>query len=244
MTVAVRFDAVSKAYPSQTVLREFSLDVHQGEFFGLVGVNGAGKTTAMKCLLDFVRPARGTISVFGLSSLETRARARVAYLPERFLPPYHLTGSAFLGYIGRLYGVALSSQRIEQACAAVDLDVAALNRTARTYSKGMAQKLGLVGCFLSDRDLLVLDEPMSGLDPKARVLVKRKLHDLKRNGTTVVFSTHMLFDVEELCDRMGVLDEGWLKFVGAPGECTERFAAATLEEAYLACIERGAPKGA
>ena len=108
----------------------------------------------------------------------------------------------------------------------------------REYSKGMAQKLGLAACFLSGKDLFVLDEPMSGLDPKARLLVKRHLESCHAGGRTIFISTHMLSDVDELCDRMGILHDGRLRFVGTPGECREAFASDTLEEAYLSCISQ------
>lgn len=212
-----------------------------GEFFGLVGVNGAGKTTCIKGLLDFSRPDAGDIQLFGLPCTETSARQRVAYLPERFLPPYHLTGIGFLTYISALHGIRPSRDEMEALSRALDLAPKALDRPVRDYSKGMAQKLGLVGCFLSRKDLLILDEPMSGLDPKARVLVKRHLQSLRESKTTVFFSTHMLFDVEALCDRMGILHEGELRFVGTPAECCAAYDAPDLEEAYLRCISAGGP---
>ena len=107
----------------------------------------------------------------------------------------------------------------------------------------MAQKLGLAACFLSRKDLIILDEPMSGLDPKARILVKRYLQSLKEQGHTLFFSTHMLADVAELCDRMGILHEGRLRFIGSPGACCEAFGAESLEQAYLNCIAAGAQRG-
>ncbi len=119
---------------------------------------------------------------------------------------------------------------------ALDLDPAALGRPVRAYSKGMAQKLGLAACFLSGKRLLILDEPVSGLDPKARALVKRHLLRLKAAGHTLFFSTHALPDVEELCDRMAILHGGEIRFVGSPAECRERFEAETLEQAFLNCI--------
>jgi ABC-2 type transport system ATP-binding protein len=123
--------------------------------------------------------------------------------------------------------------------AALDLDPAALDRPARFYSKGMAQKLGLAATLLSGKDLLVLDEPMSGLDPRARALLKRRLTALKADGHTLFFSTHLLTDVEDLCDRLAVLHGGRVRFVGSPEECRAAFGAPTLEAAFLACIEEG-----
>ncbi len=233
---ALSFSAVFKRYGLQTVLDGFDLEVRRGESFALVGANGAGKSTCIRALLDLCDIDRGDIRIFGVPASRPRARAPLAYLPERFLPPYYLRGGDFIDYMSRLYAVRPSSADIEQALAVLDLDREALRRPVRDFSKGMAQKLGLVACFLSQRALAVLDEPMSGLDPKARLLVKRRLEDWRAGGRTLFFSTHLLADVEEMCDRLGVLHEGRLRFVGAPGALREQYRAATLEEAYLGCI--------
>ncbi len=234
---ALAFDGLVKRYRRHTVLNGFCLSVRQGECFGLVGVNGAGKTTCIKGLLDFCEIDGGTISIFDVPHTETRARSRVAYLPERFLPPYYLTGRDFLRYMSRLHGTVYDESAAYELCRRLDLDPDALAKPAREYSKGMAQKLGLVSCFMYARDLVVLDEPMSGLDPKARILVKSYLAKLKEAGRTLFISTHMLSDVEELCDRMGVLHAKQLRFVGTPADCCHRFGTEKLEQAYLACIE-------
>jgi len=234
---ALSFRGVCKRYGRQPVLEDLSLEVGPGEFFGLVGVNGAGKTTCIKGLLDFSSLDGGAIDVFGVSHRETRARARLSYLPERFLPPYYLTGRDFLRYMARLDRRGYDEAAARAMFATLDLDHAALAKPVRQYSKGMAQKLGLAACFLGRKELIVLDEPMSGLDPKARIRVKRLLLELRGEGRALFFSTHMLADVEELCDRMGILHQGRLRFVGSPRECCERFAKSDLEEAYLACIE-------
>ncbi|HEX9583842.1 MAG TPA: ABC transporter ATP-binding protein [Gammaproteobacteria bacterium] len=236
MSDAVVFDAVTMGYGRQTVLDEFGLTVPAGEFFGLVGVNGAGKTSSIKALLDLTDIQSGRIEIFGVSSRETRSRERLAYLPERFMPPYYLRGSDFLNFSARLRRTEFTPDQIVSTCSALDLDPDALDKSVRIYSKGMAQKLGLIACLLSARDLYVLDEPMSGLDPKARLLVKRELQSLRSKGQTVFFSTHMLSDVEELCDRMGILHDGKLRFVGSPDECVAKFGGASLEDAYLNCI--------
>ena len=233
---ALLFDQVRKRYGRQPVLEGVDLEVREGEFFGLVGVNGAGKTTLIKILLDFQLADGGEIRIFGLSHRETQARARLAYLPERFNPPYYLNGRQFVNYMARLHGIELDEAGIHHVFERLDLDPAALGKPVRTFSKGMAQKLGLAACLLCRRDLLVLDEPMSGLDPKARALVKQELQRLKGEGQTLFFTTHLLHDVEALCDRLGILHDGRLCFVGTPAECRERFGADNLETAYLRAI--------
>ena len=236
--LALRFNAVCKRYGRTEVIKEFSLDVAAGRFFGLVGVNGAGKTTCIKSMLDFSAIDSGKIEIFGIDHRQTRAREALGFLPERFLPPYYLTGWDFLRYTAKLDQRELNRERAREMCQTLDFSPEALDRSVSEFSKGMGQKLGLCACFLSDKSLLVLDEPMSGLDPKARLLLKRHLKTLRSRGTSVFFSTHMLTDVEELCDEMGILDDGRLQFVGTPQACRETFGESSLEDAYLRCITR------
>ena len=233
----LRFDRVCKRYGAQRVIEGLDLTVQAGEFFGLVGVNGAGKTTLIKSLLDLSAVENGTIETFGISHRRTDSRQRLAFLPERFSPPYFLSGEEFLGYLSRLHGCTHSEERLREILLALDLDPGVLRRPVRQLSKGMAQKLGLVACLLSGKDLLVLDEPMSGLDPKARSLFKHELLKAKGKGQTLFFSTHLLADVEALCDRMGILHRGKLRFVGTPQECRRVYDAPDLELAFIRCIE-------
>lgn len=236
MKSVLSFSGVVKRFGAQRVLGGIDLEVAPGEFFALVGVNGAGKTTLIKGLLDFIAIDEGGISIFDLSHLDPQARQRLAFLPERFVPPYYLTGWEHLEFTARLHGVAHRRDRCESLLTALDLAPEAVEKPVRELSKGMAQKLGLAGCLLSGRDLLLLDEPMSGLDPKARALFKRHLLGLHGKGFTLFFTTHLLADVEELCDRMGILHNGTLHFIGTPLECCRTFGADSLEQAFLNCI--------
>ncbi len=234
---AISFRGLRKSYADTAVLRGLELDIPAGRTFGLVGMNGAGKTTLIKCLLDFCEFDSGEIRIFGLPSQETDARARLAFLPERFVPPYYLTGEDFLRYMMKLYSRSYEPAQVQRTLADLDLTESALRKPVRTFSKGMTQKLGLAACLLSDRELLVLDEPTSGLDPKARKLLKDRLQAAHAAGRTVFLTSHALPDVEELCDRMAVLHQGELRFSGTPLELRSRFNAETLEQAYLACIQ-------
>ena len=234
---ALEIDHLTKRYGKLPVLESLTLSVTRGECFGLVGMNGAGKTTLIKCLLDFCDIDGGEIRVFDVPHRETRARRPLAYLPESFLPPHSLTGRDFVKYMLALREQPYNEAVTRAMCAALDLDVQALDRQARNYSKGMTQKLGLAAGFLSQAELFVLDEPMSGLDPKARALLKRQFALLKLAGKTLFFSSHVLADVEEICDRMAILHAGQLRFVGTPAECRAQYQADTLESAYLAAIE-------
>ena len=172
---ALRLVALTKDYGTTSVLAGVSFDVRPGELFGLIGVNGAGKTTLLKCLLDLCDVADGRIEIFGVPHRSTTARARLAYLPERFNPPFYLTGRDFLRYMAELHRAPYDADAVSRIFDALDLDLAALAKPVRSYSKGMTQKLGLAACLLSGKELQILDEPASGLDPKARALLKAEL---------------------------------------------------------------------
>lgn len=233
---ALCFREVSKTYAGAEALGGLTLTVNAGECFGIVGSNGAGKTTLIKCLLDFCEPDRGTIEIFGVSHRLTASRARLAYLPERFNPPYYLTGRDFLQYMARMHRSAYDNTTAESLLRELDLDPAALAKPVRTYSKGMNQKLGLAACMLSGKDLFVLDEPTSGLDPRARILLKSKLKALRNQGKTVFFTSHVLADIEELCERVAVLDAGRLRFTGTPADLVREQHAGNIEQAFMALV--------
>jgi ABC-2 type transport system ATP-binding protein len=233
----VRFRGVSKSFGRAEVLRGIDLDVPSGKCLGLAGVNGAGKTTLIKCLLDFCELDSGSIEVHGVAHRRPQARARLAYLPERFIAPYFLTGREFIAMMLRLFERRYEEVRVRAMFAALDLDVAALDKPVRAYSKGMTQKLGLAACFLSERDLYVLDEPMSGLDPKARARAKELILKLMSEGRTLLFTSHSLADIEEVCDDMTVLHRGTLAYTGEPRGLCERHGESSLERAFLKCIE-------
>ena len=238
---ALLASGVRKAYGGRQVLDGLSFAVAPGSAVALVGVNGAGKTTLLRGLLDLLRIDDGAISIFGTPHTLTAARAALAFLPERFTAPAFARGNDVLRHLLSLHDLPCDRARAAAEAAALDLDPSALARPVRSYSKGMAQKLGLVACILAGRPLLVLDEPLSGLDPKARALVKRRLAALKAAGTTLFFSTHLLPDVEAWCDALLVLAGGRVAFDGTPSTFLDTYAASNLEEAFLRCID--APPG-
>jgi ABC-2 type transport system ATP-binding protein len=238
---ALAFNGVTKAFGGVQALRDFTVEVRRGELFGLVGGNGAGKTTLIKCLLDFCEPDAGRIDILGVPHRLTASRRELAFLPERFNPPYYLTGRDFLRYMSELHRAAYDEDLATRTFERLDLAVGALGKPARTYSKGMTQKLGLAACLLSGKALYVLDEPTSGLDPKARALLKRALRALRADGRTVLFTSHALADVQEICDRMAVLHAGELRFAGTPDELIAKYACDDLEQAFLECIGEGVP---
>jgi len=232
----VRFSGVHKSFGPAVVLREVDLVLPAGQFLGLAGLNGAGKTTLIKCMLDFCALDRGEVQVHGISSLRPEARARLAFLPERFIPPYFLTGREFVHTMLRLAHREFDDRCVREMFRDLDLDALALDKPVRSYSKGMTQKLGLAACFLSERDLYVLDEPMSGLDPSARARVKAILARLHGEGRTLLLTSHSLADIEEICDHMLILHQGTFVFSGAPASLRGRYGGQSLENAFLQCI--------
>ncbi|NOQ89684.1 MAG: ATP-binding cassette domain-containing protein [Gammaproteobacteria bacterium] len=226
-----------KRYASKVVLDKVDLAVKPGEFFGLVGMNGSGKSTLIKAILDLIGLDAGEITINNISHRKVSARENIAYLPDRFTPPAHLTGKDFIQYMLRLHGSDCEQQRINKVLDALDLDKTMMQESVKNLSKGMTQKLGLASCLLSGKSLLILDEPMSGLDPKARVLFKQQLTSLKQQGVTLFFSSHALADVEEMADTMAVLHKGTIRYSGSPDAFKQQYDAANVEQAYMACIE-------
>jgi ABC-2 type transport system ATP-binding protein len=227
---------VSTGYGKKQVLNDISFALAPGEVFGLVGLNGIGKTTLIRSVLG-LRETAGTITLFGEPNHQARARRNLVYLPERFHPSPQLTGWEYLGILLAYYNQKVDRDRARTIAAGLDLDPAAIDRRVRTYSKGMGQKLGLVGTFLVSAPLMILDEPMSGLDPRARVMLKDQLIASKRAGRCVFFSSHILADIEEICDRIGVLHATRMIFIGTPAEFVARAQAPSLERAFLAALE-------
>ena len=233
---AVRITSLVKRYDKLCALSGVDLEVAEGEAFGLVGANGAGKTTLIRCMLDLTAPDAGMVSIFGVPARLPRARARLAYVPERFVPPHYLRGGEFLSSLSRLAGAHYDAERARALLANLELDAAVLERPVRQLSKGMTQKLGLAAALLLERDLYVLDEPMSGLDPAARVAVKSALRRLASEGRTLFFTSHVLADMQELCSSIAVLEQGSVRFRGAPAALRERYGETSLEQAFMRCI--------
>lgn len=233
---ALAIEDLTRSYGQNLVLDRVSLGIDGGEIFGLIGLNGAGKTTLIKSILDLAAPDGGEVRLFGRNARHADARAAVSYLPEMFQPSALLTGWDFLSLT-----LAYFDQRLDRGAAAdmaraLALDPARLKARVGTYSKGIAQKLGLVGALLPARPLVILDEPMSGLDPEARVALKRVLVGQAADGRAVFFSSHGLSDIDEICHRVGVLHDRKMRFVGTVAAFHEAYPAATLEQAFLTAI--------
>ncbi len=217
----LEFDNVSKSYRTHLAIRKYwilrglTFTVEPGEIFGFIGTNGAGKTTSIKLALGLLFPDGGQVRLFGRDASDPQARRRLGFLPEN---PYfydHLTGSEFLDFHARLHGQGKAERRrrVGEMLERVGL-LNRADRPLRFFSKGMLQRIGLAQALINDPELVILDEPMSGLDPIGRRDVRDLILDLKARGRTVFFSTHILSDTELLCDRVGMLVKGSLKAVG------------------------------
>jgi ABC-2 type transport system ATP-binding protein len=232
----IQCQQVCKAYSHKHVLDGIDLGVAEGEFFGLVGMNGSGKSTLIKAMLDLIGIDSGIIKLYGHSHRNVTARKNVAYLPDRFSPPAHLRGQDFIQYMLKMHGSNNNQAAIDEVLNGLELETAVMRESVNKLSKGMTQKLGLASCLLSGKALLILDEPMSGLDPRARVLFKQQLARLKQQGVTVFFSSHVLADVEEMADTMAVLHKSKVYYTGSTADFKQEFAGDNVEQAYMNCI--------
>lgn len=225
-TPAIEIVGLTKDYPvgfwrkrMRRSLDSLTLKVEEGEIFGFLGPNGAGKTTTLKLLMGLIFPTAGTAHIRGCSIGDIRMHRDIGYLPEQ---PYfydYLTARELLDYYARFsnYSAAERRERVERFLDRVGL-ASAGNVQLRKYSKGMLQRAGIAQAILHDPKVVFLDEPMSGLDPVGRREVRDIIVDLKKQGRTVFFSTHILSDAEMLCDRVGVVSGGKLQGVGAPAD--------------------------
>jgi ABC-2 type transport system ATP-binding protein len=216
----------------QAVLKGLDLEVHPGEIFGFLGPNGAGKTTTIKSLMGIIGPTSGQIRILGRAPWDTKVKQQVGYLPET---PYfydYLTGREFLTFCGDLFegGKAGLKEKIGRLLALVRMEEAA-DRQLRKYSKGMLQRIGLAQALINDPRLVVLDEPLTGLDPMGRKEFKEIITGLKEKGTTVFFSSHILPDAETVCDRVAIINKGKVLKVGRLDQLLD----AKLESVELVC---------
>lgn len=223
---AIEIENLTKDYPhgflnlkKRRSLENLSMQVQSGEVFGFLGPNGAGKTTTIKLLMRLIFPTSGTARILGKSIQDVSMHQEIGYLPEQ---PYfydYLTARELLDYFARFHGLTATDrrERVERMLKKVGLETAKKIQL-RKYSKGMLQRVGLAQAILHDPQVVVLDEPMSGLDPLGRREVRDIILDLRKEGRTVLFSTHILTDAEMLCDRVGVIVGGKLRGVGKPEE--------------------------
>jgi len=210
---AVECDNIFKQfkYKGEKIQALGGLDLHidEGEMYGFLGPNGAGKSTTIKILMDFIRPDKGSVKIFGMDSKDVKSRNKIGFLPENPVFMDNLTGREILKFAGKSHGMSSAEidKRSEELLERVELTEAA-GRPVRKYSKGMVQRIGFAAAIIHNPDLLVLDEPMSGLDPLGRVLFKDMLKELNEKGTTIFFSSHIIPDIEDICTKIGIIKNG------------------------------------
>ena len=207
---AISLNSLSKRYGKLVAVKDFSLEVRQGEIFGFLGLNGAGKTTTIRILLDLLRPTSGSAHVLGhnCQSESSIVRSLSGYLPGEFGFYSDMSGSATLDFLARLCKQKIDPGYREQLEDRLEFSRSDLRRKIREYSTGMKRKLGLIQAFQSDPALLILDEPTEGLDPLMQESFYELLAEVKKKGRTVFMSSHVLSEVERVCDRIAVVRQG------------------------------------
>ena len=207
---AISIRGLTKRYGPLTALNNLNLDIHRGEIFGFLGLNGAGKTTAIRLLLDLLRPTSGKAFIFGYDcwSESLDARARIGYLPGELGLYLDLTGLETLDFLAGLNGHPVDRQHRQELCDRLEMPGRDLQRRLREYSAGMKRKLGIIQAFQAKPPLLILDEPTDGLDPLMQESFYALLAEVKRGGATVFMSSHVLSEVERVCDRIALLRKG------------------------------------
>lgn len=229
-------EGLQKSFGKHHVLQGVSLQVAPRSIVGLVGLNGVGKTTLIKNVLGLQQPDAGQCWAFGLPTSEPKARSNIAFLPEKAAPSPYLLGREYVAHVLGFYGKSYHHEEAAAMCSALDLAPEALQKTVGHYSKGMGQKLCLAATLLTPAPFLLLDEPMSGLDPRARVCLKDALRKAVQVGRAVLFSSHILADIEELCDQIVILHDGRFQFEGTPSAFVARYPEASLERSFLRSI--------
>lgn len=232
---------VSKTYDKgeSYSVKNLSLSLKKGTIFGFLGANGAGKTTTIKMLVGLTRPTEGEIHIFGLSPEAGEVKPRIGFMPESpsFYP--HLTAKEFLHFIAGLFEIKEAKRKVEEVFILVDLENAQ-NKKVKTFSKGMLQRLGLAQALINDPDIIFLDEPLDGLDPLGRAEIKKILTDLRKRQKTIFFNSHILGDVEEICNEVGIIDKGCLIALGTPSEIKGSYK--NLEDAFVSIIKNNRQK--
>jgi ABC-2 type transport system ATP-binding protein len=217
-------------------LKELNLEIKKGEVFGLLGLNAAGKSTALKIFLGFISSSWGEFEILGRKGVNAYIKQRIGFLPENPGLYAHLSAEEFLDFCGRLFKLKKKQrrERVEELLETVGLSNTKGIRI-REFSKGMVQRLGIASSLMNNPELIFLDEPMSGLDPLGRKKMKDIILELRRKGTSIFLSSHILAEVEEICDRVGILHKGKLICLKDVGELKKE--KVSLEEFFIQAVE-------
>lgn len=232
----IEIRGLTKTYNKKNVVDNLSLVIPTGTVFGFLGPNGAGKTTTIKIVVGLNKPSSGTVAINGKSPLSTSTRENVGFMPEDPIFYDELTGLEFLHFASSLFKKSSHKPmtELEEMFRKVDI-YEAKNKKIKTYSKGMKQRLGFAQAIVSDPDYIFLDEPLEGLDPIGRKEMKTMLEQLKNQRKTIFFNSHILADVEAICDQIGIIHQGKLVYSGPVKEFTK---GKSLEERFVETIKR------
>jgi ABC-2 type transport system ATP-binding protein len=237
--VVIQVQGLTRYYGKLCAVRDISFEVHRGEVFGLLGSNGAGKSTTIKMLCGLLKPTRGSVSVAGvdLARKPLQAKAMLGYLPENPVLYDRLTGMEMLELVGALRKLSprLLRQRAKYYSEALGLG-GQMQSEVGTYSKGMRQKLAIAMTLVHDPEVVLLDEPAAGLDPRYTRLLKEWVRNISQGGHTVLLSTHITEMAASLCDRIAVIDHGRLLSVGTVPELLSSTSSPTLEDAFIRLV--------
>lgn len=237
--MVIQVQGLTRYYGKLCAVRDISFEVHRGEVFGLLGSNGAGKSTTIKMLCGLLKPTRGSVSVAGvdLARKPLQAKAMLGYLPENPVLYDRLTGMEMLELVGALRKLSprLLRQRAKYYSEALGLG-GQMQSEVGTYSKGMRQKLAIAMTLVHDPEVVLLDEPAAGLDPRYTRLLKEWVRNLSQGGHTVLLSTHITEMAASLCDRIAVIDHGRLLSVGTVPELLSSTSSPTLEDAFIQLV--------
>ena len=235
----IQVNGLTKYYGSRAAAKDFTFEVGKGEVFGLLGTNGAGKSTTIKMLCGLLKPTRGSIKIGGvdIQKMPLKAKSMMGYLPENPLIYDRLTGAETLELIGKLRKLSdeMIQQRITYYASTLGLGEQ-MHSEVGTYSKGMRQKLAIAMTLIPDPDMVLLDEPASGLDPRYTKLLKDWILNLAGNGRTVLLSTHIIEMAESLCTKIAIIDQGKLLAIGTVREIQMSTGVSNLEDAFIRLI--------
>ncbi len=235
----IQVNGLTKYYGSRPAAKDITFEVGKGEVFGLLGTNGAGKSTTIKMLCGLLKPTRGSIKIGGIDiqKMPLKAKSMMGYLPENPLIYDRLTGAETLELIGKLRKLSdeMIQQRITYYASTLGLGEQMHNEVG-TYSKGMRQKLAIAMTLIADPEMVLLDEPASGLDPRYTKLLKDWILNLAGNGRTVLLSTHIIEMAESLCTKIAIIDQGKLLAIGTVREIQMSTGVSNLEDAFIRLI--------
>lgn len=235
MQSIIQIQNLSKSFDGKQVLHDVSFEIPERGIFGVIGLNGTGKTTTIKCLLNLISQHGGTTLLDGKPTSNTTVRRSIAYIPERFSPNPNITGYEYIKAYSNIYKTPVVKEKVDELAKDVGLDLKFLELKTKECSKGTVQKFGIVACLYVNARVVIMDEPTSGLDILARRQLKNALIK-QAESKAIVFSSHILSDIEELAQAITVISKGEVIYNGTPASFKERYEAPSVEVAFLKAI--------